>query len=234
MPAQAITIEMSLNTPQQAFTNAPAGSYFKVTDIRSVAQLVTPQGEFMANVHNGVEKGKYLEIDVVGLTQLSNNCSGASQNNFILPLTNARIIGLTHRFRDDNVYATTTGDKAEIYNTANLREWKYNIGQYHLPIGDNFKVEDAVMTAALSMNDNTSYYEEDLPLEDFFDKQFVMRYSWQSSDEDNFSALNLVGTTGDLRLTTYHDLPPPPTSTSLLTSVYAHRTILVGKTIDIV
>lgn len=234
LPNQSVEITLTLNNPQQAFTNLPNGAYFEVSNIRYVAQVVTPSAEYMSALWSGIRAGKYLEMDVVGVSQLSNPCSGASQNNFILPLTNGRVVGLTHRFRDDNKAATTTGDKSLIYDTANLRSWRYQIGQYRLPLTEDFQVEDTVMVGDLSMNDNSSYSGEDLDLDNFYSKQFVMRYSWQSRDEDASSALNLLGGTGNVHLITTHNLPAPSTNVSLQTTVYAQKTILIGATVDVV
>ncbi|KAJ3164763.1 hypothetical protein HDU87_003499, partial [Geranomyces variabilis] len=86
---------------------------------------------------------------------------------------------MTHRFRKSDAYTTQTGDKANIYDTAGLQEWRIQIGQYRLPLTENFKVEDALMIRDLSMNDATSYQSEDIAsVDDFYNKNFVMTYSW--------------------------------------------------------
>lgn len=235
LPNQSMELVMTLNTPQNAFTNWPNGAYFTVSNVRMVCQMVTPSAAYLSAAWKGITSGKSLELDYVSINQISNNCSGASQNNFILPLSNARIIGLTHRFRDDNLYATNTGDKADIYGTANLKSFRYQIGAgYRLPLTEDFQVEDVPMISNLSLNDNASYQSEDVDLENFFDKQFVIRYSWQSSDEEETSALNTIGSDGNIRLITTHNLPAPSTSVSLVTTVYSHRTLLVGATVDTV
>ncbi|KAI9102753.1 hypothetical protein DFS34DRAFT_683714 [Phlyctochytrium arcticum] len=155
LPNQAIDFTATLNSPQQAVTNAPNGGYFVVEDVRMVCQLVTPSGEFLSAAWDGIRKGRYLELDYVQGVQTTNPCSGSSQNNFILPLSNSRIVGVMHRFRDDAKYGTTTGDKSLIYDKAdksliydkaNLVSWRYQIGQYRLPLTEDFKVEDAIIS----------------------------------------------------------------------------------------
>ncbi|KAJ3158752.1 hypothetical protein HDU88_001339, partial [Geranomyces variabilis] len=209
----AIEVTITLNTPQNAFTNAAAGSYFVVSDVRYVAQLVTPSAAYLTTLWQGIRSGKYLELDMHSVTQITNVCSGASQNNFLLPLANSRVIGMTHRFRKSDAYTTQTGDKANIYDTAGLLEWRYQLGQWRLPLTEGFKVEDALMIRDLSMNDSNSYQTEDIvSVDDFYNKNFVMTYAWMSSDEDENSSLNLVGSDGNLRLITLHDPQNTPST----------------------
>ncbi|KAJ3176655.1 hypothetical protein HDU85_006860 [Gaertneriomyces sp. JEL0708] len=233
LPNQAMEVQLTLNTPQQAVTNAPSGGYFVVDDVRVVAQLTTPSAEFLWSAWAGIRNGKYLELDYVAGVQTVNPCSGASQNNFIIPLSNSRVVGLMHRFRDDSKYSTTTGDKSLIYDRANLISWRYQLGQWRLPLTEEFKVEDSLINAALWMSDSENYETEDVDFENFDSKRFTIRHNFQSADEGMSSALNLTGSDGNLRLITTHSNPPPSTSVSLLTTVFVHRTLLIGNTVDV-
>ena len=235
LPNQALELNLTLNTPQNAFTNAASGSYFVISEVRYVAQLVTPSGQYLSTLWDGIRSGKFLEIDLNGVTQLSNTCSGASQNNFLLPLANARIYGLTHRFRKDSDYTAATGDKALIYTTQGLKAWRYVIGQYRCPLTEDFKIDDTLLIRDLSLADNTSFQSEDIDFDTFFTEQFVFSYAWRSMDEDENSALSLVGSDGNLRLITIHDTAAVPgTDVSLLTTVYTQKTLLIGNTVDVV
>ncbi|KAJ3159497.1 hypothetical protein HDU88_009031 [Geranomyces variabilis] len=196
LPNQAIELTCTLNTPQSAFTNAAAGSYFVVSDVRYVAQLVTPSAAYLTTLWQGIRTA------------------------------NSRVIGMTHRFRKSDAYTTQTRDKANIYDTAGLLEWRMQIGHYWLPLTENFKVEDALMIRDLSMNDLNSYQTEDIvSVDDFYNKNFVMTYAWISSDEDEQSSLSLIGTDGNLRLITIHDPANTPST---------DRTLLIGETVDVV
>ncbi|KAJ3131156.1 hypothetical protein HDU90_008686 [Geranomyces variabilis] len=235
LPNQAVEVTLTLSSPQNAFTNAVAGSYFVVSDVRYVAQLITPLAAYLTTLWQGIRAGKFLEIDMIGVNQIQNTCSGASQNNFILPLANSRVIGITNRFRKSDAYTSQTGDKSAIYDTAGLKEWRYQLGNWRMPLTENFKVEDAIMIRNLSMNDNTSYQNEDLDFDDFYTKNFMMSYSWVLSDEDENSSLNMVGSDGNLRLITIHNPNnTPSTDVSLLSTIYTQRTLLIGETVNVV
>ncbi|KAJ3143992.1 hypothetical protein HDU89_000967, partial [Geranomyces variabilis] len=144
LPNQAIEVTLTLNSPQNAFTNAAAGSYFVVSDVRYVAQLVTPNSAYLSSLWSGIQSGKFLELDYTGVSQIQSTCSGSSQNNFLLPLANSRVIGMTHRFRKDSAYTTPTGDKSQIFDSAGLVRWRYQIGQYRLPLTEDFEVGDTL------------------------------------------------------------------------------------------
>ncbi|KAI9008010.1 hypothetical protein BC832DRAFT_591259 [Gaertneriomyces semiglobifer] len=233
LPGQAIELSFTLNSPHMAATNAATGAYFTVSDIRYVAQLVTPHADFLASAWEGIRKGHYLEYDYVATTQTFNNGNGATINQFIIPLANSRVVGLTHRFRDDSKYQANTGDKSLIYDTANLKSWRYQLGGWRLLLTEDFKIEDAMISGALSVNDNASYAAEDVDLDNYMTKKFTLRCSFQSSDKDVASALNLIGTDGNLRFVCEFSAPLP-TTTALITSVFTHRTLLIGATVDII
>ncbi|KAI8995177.1 hypothetical protein BC832DRAFT_542936 [Gaertneriomyces semiglobifer] len=116
-------ISLSLNSPTYALQNA-GNAYFEVSDVRMVCQIVGPSAEFLAAAHAGIQKGHYLELDFVHATQIISPLSGSSMNTIILPLTNSRVVGLSHRFRNDDTYATTTGNKERIYNDAGLLSYR--------------------------------------------------------------------------------------------------------------
>ncbi|TPX53261.1 hypothetical protein PhCBS80983_g06331 [Powellomyces hirtus] len=117
-------------------------------------QLVTPSAEYLSALWKGIQAGKYLEIDTIDVNQIQNTCYGATQQSFILPLANARVIGISSRFRSDADYATGTGDKSQIFSTQGLKSWRIQIGQYRLPLTEDFLVDDTLIVRGLSMNDN--------------------------------------------------------------------------------
>ncbi|KAI8995185.1 hypothetical protein BC832DRAFT_542942 [Gaertneriomyces semiglobifer] len=195
---------------QYAFESAARRKYLSHLEgvgrddiFHSNAQLVTPHADFLASAWESIRKGHYLEYDYVATTQTFSNGNGATINQFIIPLANSRVVGLTHRFRDDSKYQANPGDKSLIYDTANLKSWRYQLGGWRLPLTEDFKIEDAMISGALSVNNNASYAAEDVDLDNYMTKKFTLRYSFQSSDEDVASALNLIGTDGNLRFVLY-------------------------------
>ncbi|KAI9101674.1 hypothetical protein DFS34DRAFT_692390 [Phlyctochytrium arcticum] len=208
LPTHTMELNWSLNAASAAVANAPAGGYFTIEDPRLVGQIVTPDAAFLSHAWEGLEKGRVLQMDYVAPTIVYNNCNGSTLNTFNLPVANSRIVGLMARFRDDNVYSTSTGDKSVISTPQNMTSWRIKCDQYNLPNGEEFKVEDTLMN-------------------------FTIRFSWQSSDEDQYSALNLQGTSSSLQLITKHSSPPPSTQVALVTTVFTHRTLLIGNTVDV-
>ncbi|KAI9096672.1 hypothetical protein DFS34DRAFT_686424 [Phlyctochytrium arcticum] len=233
LPTHTMELNWSLNAASAAVANAPAGGYFTIEDPRLVGQIVTPDAAFLSHAWEGLEKGRVLQMDYVAPTIVYNNCNGSTLNTFNLPVANSRIVGLMARFRDDNVYSTSTGDKSVISTPQNMTSWRIKCDQYNLPNGEEFKVEDTLMVGALSMSDSETYESEDIDLDSFLTKNFTIRFSWQSSDEDQYSALNLQGTSSSLQLITKHSSPPPSTQVALVTTVFTHRTLLIGNTVDV-
>ncbi|KAI9007410.1 hypothetical protein BC832DRAFT_591983 [Gaertneriomyces semiglobifer] len=228
-------ISLSLNSPTYALQNA-ANAYFVIDEVRYVCEVVGPSSEFLAAAHAGIQKGHYLEMDYVQATQIISPLSGSSMNTIILPLTNSRVVGLSHRFRNDDSYATTTGNKERVYNDAGLLSYRYTLGGWRLPLQEDFTREDAVMSGALSMSNSSMYESEDLDFTTFDDQQFTIRHSFASKDEEIMgSSLNLIGTDGNLRVVLHHDpANVPSTRVSMITTVYTVRTLMFGLTTSII
>ncbi|KAJ3175218.1 hypothetical protein HDU85_001978, partial [Gaertneriomyces sp. JEL0708] len=191
---------------------------------------------FLSAAHAGIQKGHFLEMDYVCATQIISPLSGSSMNTIILPLTNSRVVGLSHRFRNDDTYATTTGNKERIYNDAGLLSYRYTLGSWRLPLQEDFTRDDVIISGALTMSNSDMYESEDLDFTTFDDSLFTIRHSFRSADEELMSSsLNLVGTDGNLRVVLHHDpANVPSTRVSMITTVYTVRTLLMGTTTSII
>lgn len=234
LPNQAIELQYSMNTGNAAFVGAPANTYFTISNVRLVTQLVTPPASVMSDVWNGVSHGKALEYSYIDTKQITSVCSGASQNTFYLPVGQTNLVGLSMSFRSDTDYADSTKDRALIHGTQNLVSWRIQIGQFRAPLTEDFQVADTVINNALTLNNAQDLQSQNVDFANYYNKRFYFAYSFQSKDENSDSALSTVGSDGLIRVITQHSSPPPSTSVSLITNVYSNRTLLVGSSVDVI
>ncbi|KAI9099359.1 hypothetical protein DFS34DRAFT_593022 [Phlyctochytrium arcticum] len=235
LPNKAMEISYSLKVPHNAFVDLPAGCYYKVSDVKYTVMLVTPETAFIAAAWQGIQSGEYLNIPFTGVSQFRLNCSGASLNSFLLPLSNARIKGLTIRFLKAADQDSVTNDKYKHYTYAGLKSLRLNIGAYRWPLNEDLDVDDISVMNSLTMNNTSSFAEEDFDYDDENDQ--IIKLNFQSMDEDALSALDTHQQNGTVRLTCNFDPAPaniPPVSTSVLVTVYHHKTLLIGNTVDVI
>ncbi|KAI9103465.1 hypothetical protein DFS34DRAFT_590998 [Phlyctochytrium arcticum] len=129
--------------------------------------------------------------------------------------------------------SSRSNDKYKHYTYAGLKSLRLNIGPYRWPLNEDLDVDDISVMNSLTMNNTSSFAEEDFDYDDENDQ--IIKLNFQSMDEDALSALDTHQQNGTVRLTCNFDPANiPPVSTSVLLTVYHHKTLLIGNTVDVI
>ncbi|KAI9103414.1 hypothetical protein DFS34DRAFT_590943 [Phlyctochytrium arcticum] len=233
LPNQAIEITLTLADPSTVFTSNQVQE-IRVTNIRCILPYITPPPPLVVDVTRALSSGRQIFCDYTKTTQTENACSGGLRNTVILHMSGVRsLVGFEAVFVDNDVLSNQAIDKALMYNSQNLREWKIQLGSLHIPQGvqgfthgpnDN----QTLLVSQLSNNTFDALGDMDISFKDYDQKQFSLGWSFMSKDEASSAALNFSGTDALMRLHTVHASPPPSQKVRLLVSYAENVSLSIG------
>ncbi|KND03134.1 uncharacterized protein SPPG_02195 [Spizellomyces punctatus DAOM BR117] len=239
LPNQALEIIITLADPSTVFTSAGVGE-IRVSNIRTLISYVTPPPSSVINSTRAISDGKPIFYDYVRSTQTENACSGGNRNTFLLHMSGVRSLqGIEMSFVDDDVLNDQTKDKALMYSSQGLREWRIQLGaNLTIPSGtqgfshspsDN----QTLLVTQLSNNNFDQLGEMDMSFADYDSKAFSFGWSFASKDEGSQAALSFTGTDGLLRVHMQHAVAPTQ-KVRMVTCYHENVTLSIGVVVTVV
>ncbi|KNC99709.1 uncharacterized protein SPPG_05090 [Spizellomyces punctatus DAOM BR117] len=239
LPNQALEIIITLADPNTVFTSAGVGE-IRVSNIRCLVPYITPPPTTVVNATRAISDGKSIFYDYVRSTQTENACSGGNRNTFLLHMSGVRSLqGVEMSFIDDDVLNDTTKDKALMYSSQGLREWRMQIGpNLTIPSGiqgfthspsDN----QTLLVTQLSNNNFDQLGDMDMSFADYDSKAFSFGWSFASKDEGSNAALSFTGSDGLLRVHTTHATAPTQ-KVRMVTCYFENVTLSIGAVVTVV
>ncbi|KAI9103352.1 hypothetical protein DFS34DRAFT_590885 [Phlyctochytrium arcticum] len=239
LPNQAIEITITLADPSTVFTSNQVAE-IRVSNVRCLVPYITPNPKTIVDVTRAISSGRQIFYDFTRTTQTENACSGGLRNTFILHMSGVRsLVGFDATFVDDDVLSDQTKDKALMYNSQNLREWKIQLGSLHIPSGvmgfthgpnDN----QTLLVSQLSNNNFDALGDMDISFKDYDEKQFSLGWSFMDKSEGSNAALSFVGTDALMKLHTVHASPAPSQRVRLLVSYAENVSLSIGGLVSVV
>ncbi|KAI9103361.1 hypothetical protein DFS34DRAFT_590894 [Phlyctochytrium arcticum] len=194
----------------------------------------------VVDVTRAISSGRQIFYNYTRTTQTENACSGGLRNTFIRHMSGVRsLVGFDACFVDDDVLSDPTKDKALMYNSQNLREWKIQLGSLHIPQGvqgfshgptDN----QTLLVSQLSNNNFDALGDMDISFKDYDQKQFSLGWSFMDKSEGSSAALNFSGTDSLMKIHTLHASPAPSQKVRLLVSYGENVSLAIGGLVSVV
>ncbi|KNC95840.1 uncharacterized protein SPPG_08707 [Spizellomyces punctatus DAOM BR117] len=239
LPNQALEIIITLADPSTVFTSAGIGE-IRVSSIRCLLPFITPPPTTVVNATRAISDGKSIFYDYVRSTQTENACSGGNRNTFLLHMSGVRSLqGIEMSFVDDDVLNDQTKDKALMYSSQGLREWRIQLGaNLTIPSGTQGFTHSpsdnqTLLVTQLSNNTFDQLGEIDLSFADYDSKAFSFGWSFASKDEGSANALSFTGTDGILRVHTTHATAPTQ-KVRMVSTYHENVTLSIGAVVTVV